>query len=384
MKSVERALNQAVTASMPDMNELLDNILAVDVIPMTKPDSIVRQQPPKQHSEGFIIWLKDIYSSLFLQPALLFSLCIVLLLSLSGGIALNTVYMRTDTLVAIDVNPSIELSTNKKNKVISINAKNKDANIILEDMELINVDLNIAVNAIIGSMLKHGYLQDDENTILISVSNKKEAKAKQIQNKIEKDFVDSLKIVDKRATFIKQKVSKSNALEKLADELNISIGKLQFINQILELDDTLDINILAGMSMNELKALAQEYETLAQEYELLPKEPVSTPKGTQKKPYSTESETKPDGTQSDGTTEGKSNHKKQDNISDNNNPGKLDNTYQNDSEGEDNYDWDEDEDWDADWDEEDNDNPSDNVTPESPGKLGNTKPTEDSYNDDEE
>ena len=384
MKSVERALNQAVSASMPDMNELLDNILAADVIPMTKPDSIVRQQPPKQRSEGFIIWLKDIYSSLFLQPALLFSLCIVLLLSLSGGVALNTIYMRTDTLVAIDVNPSIELSTNKKNKVISINAKNKDANIILEDMELINVDLNIAVNAIIGSMLKHGYLQDDENTILISVSNKKEAKAKQIQNKIEKDFVDSLKIVDKRATCIKQKFSKSNALEKMADELNISIGKLQFINQILELDDTLDINILAGMSMNELKALAQEYETLAQEYELLPKKPVSTPQGTQNKPYSTESETKPDGTQGEGTTEGKNNHKKHDNISDNNNPGKLDNTYQNDSEDEDNYDWDEDEDWDVDWDEEDSDNPSDNITPESPGKLSNTKPTEGSYSDDEE
>ena len=380
MKSIERALNQAVSASMPDMNELLDNILEADVIPMTNPDSIVRQQPPKQRSEGFIIWLKDIYSSLFLQPALLFSLCIVLLLSLSGGVALNTIYMRTDTLVAIDVNPSIELSTNKKNKVISINAKNKDANIILEDMELINVDLNIAVNAIIGSMLKHGYLQDDENTILISVSNKKEAKAKQIQNKIEKDFVDSLKIVDKRATCIKQKFSKSNALEKMADELNISIGKLQFINQILELDDTLDINILAGMSMNELKALAQEYETLAQEYELPPKKPVSTPQGTQNKPYSTESEDKSDDTQDDGTTEGKNNHKKHDNISDNNNPGKLD----NDSEDTDDSDWDDDEDWDIDWDEEDWDDPSDIITPESPGKLGNTKPTEDSYSDEEE
>lgn len=375
MRSVERALHQAVTASMPDMDDLLKNILAADVTPMTQPDSIIRQQPPKQHRQGLFLWLKDVYSSLFLRPALLFSLCILLVLSLSGGIAYNTVYVQTDTLVAIDVNPSIELSTNKKNKVISINAKNKDADIILEDMELINVDLNIAVNAIIGSMLKHGYLQDDENTVLISVSNKKEEKAKQIQNKIEEDFVTSLKVVDKHANFIKQEVSKDNELEELANELNISIGKLQFINEILEFDDTLDITILAEMSMNELAALAQEYE-------LLPKEQATPPASSEspKKPAKAEPDTKPSDSDNDNTAPD-SNASTHDDLNSTSNPGKLNKDETDSTEtDEDIGDNDNDEDWETDWEDEDNDNnisnPSDNITPEAPGKLNSTKPTE--------
>lgn len=386
MKSIERAFNRAVTASMPDMDQLLENILATDITPMTSPDSIVRQQPQKQHGERFLSWLKDVYSRLFLQPALLCSLCLLLVLCLSTGAAINSVYIKTDTLVAIDVNPSIELSTNKKNKVISVNAKNEDADIILEDMELINVDLNIAVNAIIGSMLKHGYLQDDENTILISVSNKKEEKAKQIQNKIEEDFVSSLKVVDRQANFIKQEVSKDNDLEELANELNISIGKLQFINQILELDDTLDITVLASMSMNELAALAQQYE-------LIPTEPVHTPtpNGTQKKPVKIEEETKPADSENNSTIPD-SNTSTHDDVSNNTSkPGKLNGDEPDNAEDGDDYEYDDeydDDDWDTDWEDEEDDNnspnPSDNITPEAPGKLNNTKPTESTYNEDEE
>lgn len=386
MKSIERAFNRAVTASMPDMDQLLENILATDITPMTSPDSIVRQQPQKQHGERFLSWLKDVYSRLFLQPALLCSLCLLLVLCLSTGAAINSVYIKTDTLVAIDVNPSIELSTNKKNKVISVNAKNEDADIILEDMELINVDLNIAVNAIIGSMLKHGYLQDDENTILISVSNKKEEKAKQIQNKIEEDFVSSLKVVNRQANFIKQEVSKDNDLEELANELNISIGKLQFINQILELDDTLDITVLASMSMNELAALAQQYE-------LIPTEPVHTPtpNGTQKKPVKIEEETKPADSENNSTIPD-SNTSTHDDVSNNTSkPGKLNGDEPDNAEDGDDYEYDDeydDDDWDTDWEDEEDDNnspnPSDNITPEAPGKLNNTKPTESTYNEDEE
>lgn len=378
MKSIERAFNQAVTASMPDMEQLLENILATDVTPMTSPDSIVRQQPQKQHGERFLSWLKDVYSRLFLQPALLCSLCLLLILCLSTGAAINSVYIKTDTLVAIDVNPSIELSTNKKNKVISVNAKNKDADIILEDMELINVDLNIAVNAIIGSMLKHGYLQDDENTVLISVSNKKGEKARQIQNKIEEDFVNSLKVVDRQANFIKQEVSKDNDLEEMANELNISIGKLQFINQILELDDTLDITVLASMSMNELAALAQKYE-------LLPTEQAPSPATSEspKKPVKAEEITKPADPDSNSTLPD-NNTSTHDDVSNNNSkPGKLNGDEPDNVEDDDDYEYndnDDDDDWGTDWEDEEDDNnssnPSDNITPESPGKLNNTKPTE--------
>ena len=140
--------------------------------------------------------------------------------------------------------------------------KNEDAVAIIDDMNLKNVDLNIAVNALIGSMLKHGYLQDDENIVLVSVSSRDQKKAKQIQNDIEEDFTSSLAVIDKEATVIKQDIVKDSSLSKQSSEYGISEGKMQFINELLALDPSLNSNVLAAMSINELASLAKQYHMI--------------------------------------------------------------------------------------------------------------------------
>ena len=157
---------------------------------------------------------------------------------------------------------SLELVANKKNKVTKVIGKNEDAVAIIDDMNLKNVDLNIAVNALIGSMLKHGYLQDDENIVLVSVSSRDQKKAKQIQNDIEEDFTSSLAVIDKEATVIKQDIIKDSSLSKQSSEYGISEGKMQFINELLALDPSLNSNVLAAMSINELASLAKQYHMI--------------------------------------------------------------------------------------------------------------------------
>ena len=66
----------------------------------------------------------------------------------------------------MDVNPSIELRINNAEKVIAAEALNEDAEIILEDMKLRGVDVDVATNALIGSMVKNGYLSELSNSIL--------------------------------------------------------------------------------------------------------------------------------------------------------------------------------------------------------------------------
>ncbi len=255
MNKTERLLNEEVELLMPD---ILNQILDTPIIPMKEHDFITRQTPPV-NKPSFYEKCMDLYSKIALRPAFSLTICLFIIIILSGSMFVGANYFKTDSVVAIDVNPSIELTTNKKNKVTKVVAKNKDADKILDNMDLIHVDLNIAVNAIIGSMLKHGYLQEDNNIILVSVSNKKEKKALQIQDEIENDFSDSLKVVNKRAIVIKQKLDKNKDREDLSKQYHISVGKLQFINQLLEADDNLSINVLAKMSMNELAEMAEDY-----------------------------------------------------------------------------------------------------------------------------
>ena len=97
-------------------------------------------------------------------------LCVAVL---GGGVSFYQNH-RVDSVIGIDVNPSIELSVNRNEKVLQANPLNEDAETILDDMNLKNVDLDIAVNALIGSMVRNGYLDELDNAILVTVSNENE------------------------------------------------------------------------------------------------------------------------------------------------------------------------------------------------------------------
>ena len=61
-------------------------------------------------------------------------------------------------IISLDVNPSVELRVDAAEKVLAAEARNADGAAALEGMELVGTQLNVAVNAIVGSMLKLGYI----------------------------------------------------------------------------------------------------------------------------------------------------------------------------------------------------------------------------------
>ena len=89
-----------------------------------------------------------------------------------------------DSLIGIDVNPSLELEVSKRERVISARALNGDAETVLSGMDLKNVDLDVAVNAIIGSMLQNGYLSADGNSIFVTVENDDENKGQVLSDSL--------------------------------------------------------------------------------------------------------------------------------------------------------------------------------------------------------
>ncbi len=95
---------------------------------------------------------------------------------------------QTVAVVAFDINPSLEIEVNGKERVLRVNALNEDAKIVLEKMDFEGVGLDVTVNALVGSMLKHGYLSVEQNSILISVNTKDGDK----QNSLRRDISESV------------------------------------------------------------------------------------------------------------------------------------------------------------------------------------------------
>ena len=92
------------------------------------------------------------------------------------------------TRIEIDVNPSIELAINEKDKVVSATALNEDGVDILVGMELQKVHVTVASNAIFGAMAKKGYLTDINNAILVTVESESSTKKEEIETETKSDW----------------------------------------------------------------------------------------------------------------------------------------------------------------------------------------------------
>lgn len=180
--------------------------------------------------------------------------CFCLLVMSGGG---YYVYQngKTDSVIGIDVNPSIELSVNRKNKVLEVEALNNDAVEIIDNMNLKGVDLDIAVNAVIGSMVKHGYLDDMDNAILVTVSNDSISKADKLRQLVVGDIQTTLQENQVEAVVYDQQAVKEDEIQKLADEYNISYGKAYFLKELIDQNPTLmmvGMKELAPLTMEEI------------------------------------------------------------------------------------------------------------------------------------
>ena len=100
------------------------------------------------------------------------------------GIVRSQASQQETAVVVLDVNPSILLSIDREERVLSVVAQNSDASRILDGMDLTGVQLNVAVNALIGSLLKNGYISELANSILISVEGADAQEAAQLQQRL--------------------------------------------------------------------------------------------------------------------------------------------------------------------------------------------------------
>ena len=165
-QELEQRLRTALEHAAPDHLEALLSRCELrrgNVIPMTVPAR-------KPRKKAAMAWLA--------------AACLALVV-VGGGAGVQ--YYQANavaSVISLDVNPSVELDVNRQEKVVSAVPLNADANEILDGMDLKGADLNVAVNAIMGSLLKHGYVDELANSILISVEDDDAARGAALEQKL--------------------------------------------------------------------------------------------------------------------------------------------------------------------------------------------------------
>ena len=179
----------------------------------------------------------------------LIAACLAVML-LGGGLF----YQRANavaSVVSLDVNPSIELKVNRSEKVLVCTPLNEDAKAILADMgngaDLKGAKLDVAVNAIVGSLVRNGYLDSISSAIMISVEDKDTARAEKLQRELTSTVDGVLQTSESRASVLTQTLTQDAVLEQRARENSISTGKAALVNRVLTINPSLKFDALAKL-----------------------------------------------------------------------------------------------------------------------------------------
>ncbi len=181
-------------------------------------------------------------------------LLLVAALALVGCSGTNSVAAST---IAIDVNPSLVLELDEDDKVMNVIMNNEDAIIIVGDMDLIGVDYNVAVNALIGSMVSNGYLNELANSVLLSIQSNDSVRETELMANLTQAINDVLTGASIDGSVITQELDFEQDAEDLSELLGISEAKAELILDIIEVDPRLTVEELAELSINDLNLLLE-------------------------------------------------------------------------------------------------------------------------------
>lgn len=186
------------------------------------------------------------------------ALALVVCLVFAGGIGylVSGLFKDDLTVISIDVNPSIQLMVDADGKVDEAIGVNADAKAIVDGLGLEGLELEAALDLVLGALVEENYISEIANSILISVDNEDI----EIAEKYEKLAVDTVnKLLAPLGTdinVISQIVDHAAGdVAKLASELGISEGKAKFIADIVAENDHLSAEALAEMSINDISLL---------------------------------------------------------------------------------------------------------------------------------
>ena len=160
-----------------------------------------------------------------------------------------------DSIITLDVNPSISIDIDQNETVMAVQALNDDAEKVIGDMDLQGTDLDVTVNALIGSMLKNGYLDEAKNSILVTVENDDQARGDELKEQITNDIKKVFSEDGLEAAVLSQTLTEDEQIDALAQQYGITKGKAALIQELIGNDTTLTFESLAPLSVQEIALL---------------------------------------------------------------------------------------------------------------------------------
>ncbi|MGM9850323.1 MAG: hypothetical protein ACI31V_05460 [Bacilli bacterium] len=181
-----------------------------------------------------------------------------LLILIIGTICLIKFNNRVVSTLTIDINPSIEIDLNRKDKVVRIKALNEDAKEIV-NKKYNNKTLDETFNLLATDLIEKGY-DNNMDVILYADGN---IKQKEVGKQLE--FIFGQNNIHTEIIVIEE-VTKED--KELAKKYNISPAKASYIKTIVNENENINIDILVNKPVTELNETKRTGKYCDREYTL--------------------------------------------------------------------------------------------------------------------
>lgn len=174
--------------------------------------------------------------------------CFLIFAMLSTGVY---AYYTPYSYVSVDINPSLEFSVNRFDKVIGVHAFNEDAEKVISASDNIKYkDIDDALEQILDTASDQGFLKKDEaNSIMFVVSSGNKKEEKVMSDKVSTASTEVLSQLSSNYEVILE-TTKIDSY-KQAKEYNISPGKVILANQFKEIKPDINEEEIKHMSLQQ-------------------------------------------------------------------------------------------------------------------------------------
>lgn len=166
-----------------------------------------------------------------------------------GVLSYYQYFIRITTTICLDVNPSVTLSLNRMGDVRRAEANNPEAETILTQVDVKGEKVSTAFEVMFRQLREQGYINETDNTVLLSVEGMNSAKA---LGEMSGEVAGCLDQEVGGGSVFSQSVKVSDEARELARTCSITVGKAGLVLQIISEHSELDPSILANLSMSEL------------------------------------------------------------------------------------------------------------------------------------
>ena len=211
--------------------------------------SVIADSPTTCHIRG----KKNMHQSMY---RLFLPYAAAALIIIAAGLSYMYETALAYSYVTVDVNPSIEYTLNRLNRVINVTALNDDATSIVENLNgsIKNKSLSDALSETVAVLQENNYLLGDDASILIDVVPGSERSYSDLSGDISETFDDSNISLCLLESDI---ASRQEAIDS-----GMSTGRFEAMKQIADSSPDNETDSFTGDNSQDLSALKDVYKSL--------------------------------------------------------------------------------------------------------------------------